>query len=185
MGLREKIPGVYNFRRVSVDHVKQAVKYGGKASEIGGLALDMDILQSMSNECTTTNGKLDQPIDGATYYHLSPPYISGCAMPNKDAIKAILDTMDAGPGGSRKVLWTCLREEPVLYVNKRPFVLRLHHNPLRNLETTGIAKERVEHMERIMQQDAIEELVAYNGRLLLHGEETAEKGGFILVVSLL
>lgn len=196
MGLREKIPGVYNFRRLSVDHVKQAVKYGGKASEIGGLALDMDILQSMNNECiitstttTTTNGPLGQPIEGAAavapHYQLSPPYICGCAMPNKDAIKAILDTMDAGPGGSRKVLWTCLREEPVLYVNKRPFVLRLHHNPLRNLETTGIAKERVEHMERIMQQDAREELMAYNGRLLLHGEETAEKGGFILVVSLL
>ncbi|KAI8337728.1 inositol hexakisphosphate-domain-containing protein [Chlamydoabsidia padenii] len=168
MGLREKIPGVYNFRRLSVDHVKHAVKHGGKASEIGGLALDMDILQSINTERSAN-------------HQLSPPYICGCAMPNKDAIKAILDTMDAGPGGTRRVLWTCLREEPVLYVNKRPYVLRLHHNPLRNLETTGIAKERVEHMERIMQQDAIEELVAYNGRLLLHGEETAEKGGFILV----
>ena len=89
---------------------------------------------------------------------------------------------DAAPGGSRRVLWTCLREEPVLYINKRPYVLRLHHNPLRNLETTGITTDRVEHMERIMQQEALQELKLYHGRLLIHDEETTEKGGFALVV---
>ncbi|GAA5816177.1 hypothetical protein MFLAVUS_009703 [Mucor flavus] len=36
------------------------------------------------------------------------PFISGCAMPNKNAIKLIL----------KAVFWTYLREEPVLYVNK-------------------------------------------------------------------
>ncbi|KAI8092745.1 inositol hexakisphosphate-domain-containing protein [Halteromyces radiatus] len=189
MGLREKIPGAYNFRRIPVDQVKRAVKYGGKASTVGGLAVDMDILQLMntdySNDGTKINSKNnDDSIDtllAASDYQIAPPYICGCAMPNKDAIKAILKAMNAGPGGKRKVLWTCLREEPVLYINKRPYVLRLHNNPLRNLETTGIAKERVEHMERIMKRDVMEELVAYNGRLLLHGEETAEKGGFILL----
>ncbi|CAO3589334.1 unnamed protein product [Absidia cylindrospora] len=181
MGLREKIPGAYNFRRLSVDEVKHAVRHGGKASDVGGLAVDMDILQSMNIENNNTSNGTNILAATTANYQLLPPYICGCAMPNKDAIKAILETMDAGPGGVRKVLWTCLREEPVLYVNNRPYVLRLHNNPLRNLETTGIAKERVEHMERIMQQDALEELVAYNGRLLLHGEETAEKGGFVLL----
>jgi hypothetical protein len=104
-------------------------------------------------------------------------------MPTKDGIKKVLAKMEAGPGGKRKVLWTCLREEPVLYVNKRPYVLRLFQDPLKNLETTGIAKERVEGMENRMKSDVLEELKVYDGRLLLHDEETTDKGGFIIVVS--
>lgn len=59
--------------------------------------------------------------------------------------------MDAGPDGSRKVVWTSLREEPVLvsalvsverfviltrlqYINSRPHVLRLVDKPLTNVE---------------------------------------------------
>lgn len=59
--------------------------------------------------------------------------------------------MDAGPDGSRRVVWTSLREEPVLvsvlisverlviltrlqYINSRPHVLRLVDKPLTNVE---------------------------------------------------
>lgn len=158
VSLKEKVEGAYNFRRVEVKKVKSAVKYGAVES---GLAADMERPDDV------------QPV---------PPFICGCAMPTKDAIKAVLKRMNAGPGGKRRVLWTCLREEPVLYVNKRPYVLRLFHDPLKNLETTGIARERVEGMEQRMRLDVLEELEEYNGRLLLHDEETTEKGGFILVV---
>ncbi|KAF7727042.1 hypothetical protein EC973_008089 [Apophysomyces ossiformis] len=160
MSLKEKVEGAYNFRRVEVKNVKSAVKYGGLAASVGGLAADVE--------------RSDDEV-------FSPPFICGCAMPSKDAIKAVLKAMNAGPGGKRRVLWTCLREEPVLYVNKRPYVLRLFLDPLKNLETTGIAKERVEGMEQRMQLDVLEELKDYEGRLLLHDEEVVEKGGFALV----
>lgn len=160
--LKEKVEGAYNFRRVEVKRVKSAVKYGGLAANVSGLSADME--------------RADDDVPVA-------PFICGCAMPNKDAIKAVLKRMNAGPGGKRRVLWTCLREEPVLYVNKRPYVLRLFHDPLKNLETTGIARERVEGMEQRMKLDVLEELSEYDGRMLLHDEETTDKGGFILVVS--
>lgn len=159
--LKEKVEGAYNFRRVEVKKVKNAVKYGGLAANQSGLLADME------------RNDDDKAV---------APFICGCAMPTKDAIKAVLKRMNAGPGGKRRVLWTCLREEPVLYVNKRPYVLRLFHDPIKNLETTGIARERVEGMERRMQQDALEELQEYEGRLLLHDEEVVDKGGFVLVV---
>ncbi|KAG2202051.1 hypothetical protein INT47_006243 [Mucor saturninus] len=151
MSLKEKIPGAYNFRRIEIKKVKSAVKYGGLAATLSGLAADME------------RGDDEAP--------LSAPFISGCAMPNKDAIKSILKAMHAGPGGRRWVFWTCLREEPVLYVNKNPYVLRLFNDPLKNLETTGISKERVESMEDRMKLDVIQELNEYEGRMLLHDED--------------
>jgi hypothetical protein len=151
MSLKEKIPGAYNFRRIEIKQVKSAVKYGGLAATVSGLAADME--------------RDDEKA-------LQAPFISGCAMPNKDAIKSILKAMQAGPGGHRWVFWTCLREEPVLYVNKNPYVLRLFTDPLKNLETTGISKERVESMEDRMRLDVIQELDEYDGRLLLHDEDS-------------
>ncbi|RCH91776.1 hypothetical protein CU097_012255, partial [Rhizopus azygosporus] len=150
MSLKEKIPGAYNFRRVEISKIKSAVKYGGMAATVGGLAADME----RSDE---------DP--------LTAPFICGCAMPNKDAVKSILKAMQAGPGGKRRVLWTCLREEPVIYVNKNPYVLRLFIDPLKNLETTGISKERVESMEDQMKYEVLQELKEYDGRILLHDEE--------------
>jgi hypothetical protein len=56
-------------------------------------------------------------------------------------------------------------------------------DPLKNLETTGISKERVESMEDRMKIDVLQELKEYDGRMLLHDEEALEKGGFNLLVS--
>jgi hypothetical protein len=158
MSLKEKIPGAYNYRRIEISKIKSAVKYGGLAANVSGLAADME--------------RNDDE-------RMVAPFISGCAMPNKDAIKSILKAMGAGPGGRRWVFWTCLREEPVLYVNKNPYVLRLFTDPLKNLETTGISKERVESMEERMKLDVVQELDEYEGRMLLHDEDNT----FNLLVS--
>lgn len=67
------------------------------------------------------------------------------------SLRNALDKMGAGPNGTRKVMWTSLREEPVLvscvaclideelliagqYVKSRPHVLRLIDKPLNNVE---------------------------------------------------
>ncbi|KAI9267887.1 inositol hexakisphosphate-domain-containing protein [Phascolomyces articulosus] len=158
--LPEKVGDAYNFRRVEVRMIKNAVKEGSPASLIkSGLNADLERAEE------------DDP---------SAPFICGCAMPSKEAIKAVLNHLNAGPGGKRRILWTCLREEPVLYVKNKPYVLRLYNEPIKNLETTGIARERVEDMEKRMQLDAREELCEKGGRLLLH-DETDERGAIDLV----
>ncbi|KAG2207019.1 hypothetical protein INT47_008488 [Mucor saturninus] len=156
MSLKEKIEGAYNFRRIPVQQVKDSVN---DKTVVSGLEADL----KRSDEEQRT---------------LPAPFICGCAMPSKDAIEAVLKSMDAGPGGHRKVLWTCLREEPVLYVNKQPYVLRLFQDPLKNLESTGITTDRVESMEQRMKLDAIHEWKEYEGRLLLHDEKPNDKGEF-------
>ncbi|KAJ3357018.1 hypothetical protein HDU83_009188 [Entophlyctis luteolus] len=108
--------------------------------------------------------------------------VYGIGMPTIDAIKNTLDRCSAGPGGRVKVFWTSLREEPVIYVKGRPFVLRLFQEPTKNIETTGIIRERVEQMEQQMKEDVIAELTRCNGRLLLHNEEQIGTGFAILGV---
>jgi hypothetical protein len=39
--------------------------------------------------------------------------------------------------GQRKVLWHNMREEPVIYINGRPYVVREASRPFANLEYTG------------------------------------------------
>jgi hypothetical protein len=42
-----------------------------------------------------------------------------------------------GRAGRRKVIWANMREEPVLYINGKPYVVRESTRPFANLEYTG------------------------------------------------
>lgn len=55
-------------------------------------------------------------------------------MPSLNGLRVALARVNAAPGGTNKVFWTSLREEPVLYVAGRPHVLRLMDKPLVNVE---------------------------------------------------
>ena len=51
--------------------------------------------------------------------------------------KAVTDRPSSGAAGSKTVLWHNLREEPVLYINGKPYVVRESNKPFANLEYTG------------------------------------------------
>ena len=61
-------------------------------------------------------------------------------------------------------------QEPVVFVNGRPYVLRTLAHPFRNMKATGIATEAVEAMERRLRDDLRADAAKYGGHLLLHGE---------------
>ncbi len=51
----------------------------------------------------------------------------GLAISTVDGMRAILQRVGAGPGGvdvDRTVVWHNMREEPVVYINGDPYVLR-------------------------------------------------------------
>jgi hypothetical protein len=126
-------------------------------------------------------------------------HIAGVAIPTYDAIKTILADMGAGSDRSsplnaisehsilatplsiqKAIIWTSLREEPVIYINCKPYVLRSLERPYENYETTGIARARIENIEMRMKADILAEAMRYNGTILLHGEVANSDGRFVL-----
>ncbi|XP_028790985.1 uncharacterized protein LOC114746870 [Neltuma alba] len=72
------------------------------------------------------NKRLSPQIEGAPNYRQADSlHVHGVAIPTIDGIQNVLKHIGAQIGGRRaQVLWINLREEPVVYINGRPFVLR-------------------------------------------------------------
>lgn len=108
-------------------------------------------------------------IDGApNFRNIHKFNVYGVAIPTLGGVSNVLDYLDAK---NVETVWINLREEPVIYVNGRPFVLRDIDNPLANIEQTGIEYDRVEEMEIRLKEDLLEEAKQNNGRVLLHDEK--------------
>ncbi|CAK7348578.1 unnamed protein product [Dovyalis caffra] len=118
------------------------------------------------------NKRLTPQIDGAPNYRqadslsvhgVAIPTIEGC----RNVIKHIRDQKD---GKQAQVLWFNLREEPLVYINGRPFVLRDVERPFSNLEYTGINRSRVEEMEARLKEDILMEAARYGNKILVTDE---------------
>lgn len=105
----------------------------------------------------------------------------GSGMPTVDGLRKGLERIGSIPNGNLKVVWTSLREEPVLYVNGRPHVLRLADQPLTNVEATGVTTDVVERMEVALKADVLAEAKSRNGRVLLHDEVEVKPGSFDII----
>ncbi|KAH8117959.1 inositol hexakisphosphate-domain-containing protein [Phellopilus nigrolimitatus] len=97
------------------------------------------------------------------------------------SLRKALARVNADSAGHNKVFWTSLREEPVLYVAGRPHVLRLVDRPLENVEATGVTTQTVEAMEINLKRDVVREVIANEGRILLHDEVEERPGVFSII----
>lgn len=71
-----------------------------------------------------------------------------------------------------KIVWINLREEPIIYINNIPYVLRDRYFTLRNTRAyKGITGDRLEQLEERLKEDVIREIKNSNGRILVHGED--------------
>jgi hypothetical protein len=114
------------------------------------------------------NLKLTPLIDGApNFRQMTGIPVYGVAIPTVTGLRNVLDAIG---GQSRRVLWHSLREEPLVYVNGTPFVLREIERPFSNLELTGITRERVEQMEARLREDVLHEAQQYGGCVLVSKE---------------
>jgi len=104
--------------------------------------------------------------------------VAGLAIPTIEAMQEVVLLCGqqwkskSGNVSSAKspIHWICLREEPVLYVNNEPVVLREVHQPYENLIFTGITAKRVEAMEKTLKEDATKECTKFENKLLIHAE---------------
>ncbi|WJX79948.1 hypothetical protein P8452_63011 [Trifolium repens] len=119
------------------------------------------------------NKRLSPQIEGAPNYRQAESlHVHGVAIPTVDGIRNVLNHIGARlPRNKRQqVLWISLREEPLVYINGRPFVLRDVERPFSNLEYTGINRERVEQMEARLKEDILLEAERYGNKILVTDE---------------
>ncbi|GMP87296.1 hypothetical protein CsSME_00039736 [Camellia sinensis var. sinensis] len=118
------------------------------------------------------NKRLSPQIDGAPNYRQADSlHVHGVAIPTIDGIRNVLNHIGAQMDGKQtRVLWINLREEPVVYINGRPFVLRDVERPFSNLEYTGINRDRVEQMEARLKEDILLEAARYGNKILVTDE---------------
>jgi len=117
------------------------------------------------------NTKLRPLVDGAPNFRAVeglPVY--GVAIPTVSGLRNVLSLLGAEKG-RRRVVWVNMREEPVLYVNGNPFVVRESDKPFANLEYTGIDTHRVEEMENRLKMDVLTEAAKYDGSVIVAHED--------------
>lgn len=118
------------------------------------------------------NKRMTPQIDGAPNYRQAESLrVHGVAIPTAVGIRNVLRHIGAHKDGKQvQVLWISLREEPVVYINGRPFVLRDVEKPFTNLEYTGINRVRVEQMEARLKEDILMEASRYGNKILVTDE---------------
>lgn len=122
-------------------------------------------------------------INGApNYRQISDTRCYGTAIPTSEGIVNVLKYLgcvgdqnaanNSSTTSLASAVWVSLREEPVVYINGRPFVLRKQGAPMNNIIYTGINYARVEQMELRLKSDVLDESRKYGGKILLHDEDS-------------
>ena len=119
---------------------KIAESTDGRPSEMGVVAASRngEVLGSQtvlkSDHCPgCQNQNLPERVEGAPNFRAVPGFpVYGVANPTIDGIRSVIQRIGGSKGGC-PVLWHNMREEPVIYINGKPFVLREVERPYKNM----------------------------------------------------
>lgn len=111
-------------------------------------------------------------IEGASNFRrIDNTRVYGIAQPTVYGLKQVIRQLLTDKPRNERILWINLREEPIIYINGIPYVLRDRYYTLRNIRAyKGITGSRLEQLEERLKEDIIQEISNYEGRILLHGE---------------
>ena len=121
-------------------------------------------------------GQLKTILAGAPNFRQIPETnIYASAQPTLSALKSIIGMLHESLQPDERVVWINVREEPVIYIDDEPYVLRDRYATLRNIRSySGINAERLEMMEQRLKEDTLSESTMYNNRLLIHCEVSSK-----------
>jgi len=87
-------------------------------------------------------------IEGAPNFRQVPGYlVFGTGQPTKLGFINCLEYLLSDQTGAKKVLWTSMRQEPVVYMNGQSFTPRLKENMNENMEFPGATGEYIEWLQ--------------------------------------
>ncbi|KAL4323919.1 hypothetical protein GQ457_11G001890 [Hibiscus cannabinus] len=173
--LRRDPMGALGYSSLKPSLTKIVESAGGHPHEVGIVAAlrNGEVLGSQtvlkSDHCPgCQNVCLPERVEGAPNFREVPGFpVYGVANPTIDGIRSVIQRIGSSKGG-RPVFWHNMREEPVIYINGKPFVLREVERPYKNmLEYTGIDRERVERMEARLKEDILREAERYEGAIMV------------------
>ncbi|WCJ22568.1 Paladin [Euphorbia peplus] len=173
--LRRDPMGALGYTSVKPSLMKIAESADGRPREMGIVAAlrNGEVLGSQtvlkSDHCPgCQNSSLPERVDGAPNFREVPGFpVYGVANPTVDGILSVIRRIGSCKGG-RPIFWHNMREEPVIYIHGKPFVLREVERPYKNmLEYTGIERQRVERMEARLKEDILREAGRYGGAIMV------------------
>ncbi|KAI0925517.1 hypothetical protein AcV5_008233 [Taiwanofungus camphoratus] len=103
--------------------------------------------------------------------------VFGVAQPRTQGLRGILSVLRCRPNtpNPTHVVWFCTREEPIVYISGRPFVLRDASEPRRTLKLSDRA-ENLEAIELRLKNDILVEANKFGGLILTHNELASDAG---------
>lgn len=112
---------------------------------------------------------------GAPNFRSTNLKIFGAAQPSLSGLTTILRVLGCGPEAdsqSKRAIWFSTREEPIVYINDSPFVIRDLTSPFVNIKSySGISGARLESVEKRLKADILHESRRNNGLVLVHDEQ--------------
>lgn len=113
---------------------------------------------------------LSETIPGApNFRQVEGTDVYGVAQPTIEGLRGVLERTGAK---DKPVVWTNMREEPVVYINGRSHSLRSEAHPFENsADFQGSSGESVEQTEERLKAEILAEAKANGGKILLHGED--------------
>ncbi|KAL0689173.1 hypothetical protein Bca4012_088850 [Brassica carinata] len=114
------------------------------------------------------NASLRERVDGAPNFREVPGFaVYGVANPTVDGIRSVIERVWS-LRGRRPVFWHNMREEPVIYINGIPFVIREVERPYKNmLGYKGTDRDTVEGVEALLKEDILREAKRYDGAIMV------------------
>lgn len=114
---------------------------------------------------------LEFNLQGAPNFRSTLLNVYGCAQPTIIGLRTILALLNCRPlplGNEPlgRAGWICTREEPLIYIGGRPFVLRDASHPISTYALSDRA-ENLEEIENRLKQDVLREAFKYGGLVLV------------------
>ena len=123
---------------------------------------------------TAFSTDVDYFLQGAPNFRSIDLSIYGVGQPTISGLSTVLTLLNCNPASGDDhppCLWFSSREEPMVYINQTPFVLRDEDVPLENIKRyQGINSSRLEQMEARLKEDILAEVRKNDGLLLVHDE---------------